>query len=131
MHLRSWPIADLICAWFELYPSQLIILVTMPSALSRPWWLAGFTMAKLGTLFYHDPPYWGCENDYGKNIFSRADFEALATQMKAIKGQFILSINDVPEIRELFSWAKIEAVETTYTVGKAKSKKVGELIISS
>jgi len=86
---------------------------------------------KPGTLFYLDPPYWGCENDYGKNIFSRDDFEALAIQMKAIKGQFILSINDVPEIRELFSWAKIEAVELNYSIGKLKGKRAGELIISN
>ena len=85
---------------------------------------------KPGTLFYLDPPYWGCEKDYGKNIFSHDDFEALAIQMKAIKGQFILSINDVPEILELFSWAKIVAVETTYSVSKVASKKVGELIIN-
>lgn len=24
-------------------------------------------------LFYLDPPYWGCENQYGKNMFSTAD----------------------------------------------------------
>ena len=86
---------------------------------------------KPGTLFYLDPPYWGCENDYGKNIFSRDDFEALAIQLKAIKGQFILSINDVPEIRELFDWAEIEAVETTYSISKSKGKRVGELIVRS
>jgi len=55
------------------------------------------------TLFYLDPPYWGCETDYGKAVFSRADFEALTALLKGKKGRFILSINDVPEIRELFS----------------------------
>lgn len=29
-----------------------------------------------GTLFYLDPPYWGCERDYGPG-FERADFERL------------------------------------------------------
>jgi DNA adenine methylase len=83
------------------------------------------------TLFYLDPPYWGCENDYGCNIFGRVDFENLAMLLKGIKGRFIMSINDVPEIRELFSWAQIEAVETTYTVAKGKGKKAGELIIAN
>jgi len=82
-------------------------------------------------LFYLDPPYWGCENDYGKNIFGRGDFENLKTLLKGIKGRFIMSINDVPEIRELFDWATIEAVETTYSVGKTKAKRVGELIITN
>jgi DNA adenine methylase len=26
------------------------------------------------TLFYLDPPYWGCTDDYGRNVFSEADF---------------------------------------------------------
>lgn len=84
-----------------------------------------------GTLFYCDPPYWGCEDDYGKEMFENGDFTALSEALKALQGQFILSINDVPEIRELFAWAEIETVETTYTVGGGKkAKKVGELIIA-
>ena len=85
---------------------------------------------KPATLFYLDPPYWNCENDYGKDVFARSDFEQLAKQLQAIKGRFIMSINDVPEIRKLFAFADIEAVETTYTVGKGLAKKAGELIIS-
>jgi len=86
---------------------------------------------KLGTLFYLDPPYWNCEKDYGKDVFARMDFVALAKLLKKIKGRFIMSINDVPEIRKLFEWASIEAVETTYSVSKGKSKRAGELIISN
>lgn len=82
------------------------------------------------TLFYCDPPYWGCEDYYGKNLFSRGDFERLADVLKGIKGRFILSINDVPEIRELFAWATIEDEPVTYTVATAGSKRVNELVIS-
>lgn len=32
------------------------------------------------TLFYLDPPYYGCENDYGKNLFSRDDFKRKSTK---------------------------------------------------
>jgi len=53
------------------------------------------------TLFYLDPPYWGCENDYGKEMFSRDMFEAMAKQLGSIKGRFLMSINDVPEICSL------------------------------
>jgi DNA adenine methylase len=80
------------------------------------------------TLFYCDPPYWGCENDYGPDLFSRGDFEQLAATLKGLQGRFILSINDVPEIRELFSWARIEEEPVTYQVGK--TKHVVELVIS-
>ncbi len=83
-----------------------------------------------GTLFYCDPPYWGCTNDYGRNLFSENDFERLSDLLKGIEGRFILSINDVPEIRTLFSWAKVEPVDLNYRIsGKATAAK--ELIISN
>lgn len=78
-----------------------------------------------GTLFYLDPPYWGCEGDYGKALFARADFQRLADTLQACKGSFVLSINDVPEIRDLFAWARIEEVKTTYTIG-SKTESRGE-----
>ena len=85
---------------------------------------------KPDTLFYLDPPYWGGETDYGKDVFSRDDFAAIAKRLRSIEGRFILSINDVPEIRELFSWAKIDAVEVTYSVGP-NGQSVTELIIQT
>ena len=83
------------------------------------------------TLFYLDPPYWGCETDYGKSVFARADFSVMATQLQALQGRFILSVNDVPELRELFAWAKIDTVDLTYSVGGGENiKEASELIIS-
>lgn len=70
------------------------------------------------THFYLDPPYWGCEGDYGKDLFSRAEFDKLATQLRGIQGRFLLSINDVPEVRALFDWAVVEQVSTTYTIAR-------------
>lgn len=82
------------------------------------------------TLFYLDPPYWGCESDYGKDLFSRDDFQRLADGLRGLKGRFLLSINDVPEIREIFSWAEIEPVRTTYSIaGKGQSIPAAELLI--
>lgn len=82
------------------------------------------------TLFYLDPPYWGCEDDYGKNLFCRADFERLATQLASIKGRFILSLNDVPEVRDIFKAFKIEGVKTTYTIAKGdKAQEAAEVLI--
>lgn len=72
---------------------------------------------RVDTLFYLDPPYWNCENDYGKGTFCKADFDELAKLLKGIKGKFILSINDVPEIRQIFKAFYIKEVQTTYTVG--------------
>ncbi|MBX9698601.1 MAG: DNA adenine methylase, partial [Acetobacteraceae bacterium] len=46
-----------------------------------------------GTLFYLDPPYWGCEADYGQGMFAPDDFVRLAGILAGLKGRFILSIN--------------------------------------
>lgn len=87
---------------------------------------------RAGALFYLDPPYWASENDYGKGVFGRGDFQALAEQLSRIKGRFILSINDVEEVRQVFARFRIEAVNTTYTLaGGRRSKEVGELIVSA
>lgn len=85
-------------------------------------------------LFYLDPPYWQCEKDYGADVFSPADFAALAEQLGRIDGRFLLSINDVPEIRETFAAFHQKEVETTYAIGTKQAgagKRVGELIISN
>ena len=51
-------------------------------------------------------------------------------QLRAIERKFLLSINDRPEIRDLFAWADIEAVQTTYTIaGGDKASTAAELLI--
>lgn len=81
------------------------------------------------TLFYLDPPYWGCTNDYGRNVFSEADFERLSGLLEGIAGKFILSINDTPEVREIFSSFAIEEVGVNYRLsGQVTAAR--ELIIS-
>ena len=67
-----------------------------------------------GTLFYCDPPYWGCTDDYGRNIFSPADFERLRDLLGSLQGRFILSLNDTPEVRELFGRFDIQEVQINY-----------------
>lgn len=83
-----------------------------------------------GALFYLDPPYWACETDYGKDVFSRADFAALADQLAGIKGKFLMSLNDNVGVRETFGRFIIGAVDTTYTVG-ATSRPAREVLISN
>ena len=81
------------------------------------------------TLFYLDPPYWDCEDDYGQGVFSKADFEALSCLLKGLQGRFIMSINDRPEIRDLFAGFAIEEVQLNYRIsGKVTAAR--ELIIS-
>lgn len=84
-------------------------------------------------LFYLDPPYVGCEDDYGDG-FAPADFERLAEQLSGISGQFVLSINATPLAREVFGRFQMAEVETTYTIATAsagKGMRAGELIVSN
>ena len=84
------------------------------------------------TLFYCDPPYWGGETDYGPGVFEREDFARLAEQLRGLRGRFLLSINDRPEIRELFAGCAIEEVSLTYTIARTAGTgaKAAELLIS-
>jgi DNA adenine methylase len=81
------------------------------------------------TLFYLDPPYWGSEDYYGADVFSAADFERLSALLEGLQGRFILSINDVPAVRDIFAWADIEEVSLNYRLsGPTTAAK--ELIIT-
>ena len=85
-----------------------------------------------GTLFYLDPPYFGCEGDYGRDLFDRGQFEKMADQLRGIRGRFILSLNDHPEVRRIFAGFNFREEQLTYTVGgAAKAKAVGEVVISN
>ncbi len=85
------------------------------------------------TLFYLDPPYYGNEADYGKELFSRDQFEKMAKQLHAIKGMFILSLNDKPEVRDIFGGFDIKAVEVPYSISRKSEarKSYGEVLISN
>jgi DNA adenine methylase len=82
------------------------------------------------TLFYLDPPY---DQTTGYGIeFGRDRYVEMAQQLAGIAGQFLLSINATPFIRETFSAFEIEEVGTTWTIGTAANgtaKPVSELII--
>jgi DNA adenine methylase len=80
-------------------------------------------------LFFIDPPYWGVEDYYGKAMFDREEFEQMADKLRQMKGRFILTLNDVSEVRRIFSWAEIEAVRLNYTTS-GKVTEGREVIIT-
>jgi len=81
------------------------------------------------TLFYLDPPYWG-RNLYRHNL-SEADFAMLAGQLEQVRGKFVLSLNDVPEVRKLFGGFYIRGVELHYTSQKVAGRRYKEVIITN
>jgi DNA adenine methylase len=84
------------------------------------------------TLFFIDPPYFGCEDYYGPGIFDQGDFERLAQLLGKITGRFILTLNDRPEVREAFAAFDQESVQVRYTLSSEASERrsFGELIIT-
>ncbi len=97
-----------------------------------PWRALLARYDRPGTLFYCDPPYWGCEDDYGVGMFGRQEFEALADTLGTLRGQWLLSLNDVPEVRRIFGRFRIEVVETRYSIAGghgAGRDKVNEVLI--
>ena len=83
------------------------------------------------TFFYIDPPYWDCEDVYGKGLFGKDDFVTLRDLLANVKGKFIMSINDVPKIRELFAQFHIKEVATEYSIHSGPTQKVTELLIAN
>ncbi|WP_316200436.1 MULTISPECIES: DNA adenine methylase [unclassified Bradyrhizobium] len=84
-----------------------------------------------GTLFYLDPPYFGSEKDYGSELFSRPEYDQMAVVLSRLKGRFILSLNDVPEVRQTFRGFKLRSVQLTYSVSRGGNQPARELIITS
>jgi DNA adenine methylase len=82
-----------------------------------------------GTLFYLDPPYYG-KKLYRHN-FSHADFEKLSERLSRLRGKFILSLNDVPEVRNLFRRFYIKGVNLHYTSQKQAGRRYQEVLITN
>jgi len=81
------------------------------------------------TLFYCDPPYYGTEG-YGVD-FGIEQYTRMAELARAIKGKMVISVNDIPEMREAFAGLHMESLAINYTVGGAgRAKgKAAELVI--
>lgn len=78
------------------------------------------------TLFYLDLPYWGTQG-YGVE-FGLEQYGAIANIARKIKGSMIISVNDIPEMRQTFSGLYNEAVVLKYSIGNNRHQGK-ELII--
>ena len=80
------------------------------------------------TFFYCDPPYVGVDLYY--HNFSDQQFVELAGRLAALKGKFLLSINDCAKAREWFAGFEILPVAFTYTALKVP-RTFTELIVTN
>lgn len=81
------------------------------------------------TLFYLDPPYWNLP--YYDHNFTESDFVELAKLLKSLKGKFILSLNDTPEVRKLFRGFHISSVDLAYSCARHNRRRQSELLITN
>jgi len=95
-----------------------------------PWRKMIQTYDQSGVLFYLDPPYFGVEGYYGTGLFERREFEEMADVLAGIQGRFLLSLNDRPEVRTIFSAFAMEPVSLHYTANRNSDCVGRELIIS-
>jgi DNA adenine methylase len=81
------------------------------------------------TFFYLDPPYFGLPH-YKFNLTEK-DYVELAALLKNLKGRFLLSLNDKPEVRRIFGHFKIHGLSFSYSAQRRAGKIYGELLISN
>ena len=81
---------------------------------------------KPDTLFYCDPPYYKME-DYYVQDFQRHQHKELAEKLKSIKGKFVLSYYDFPELETWFPKHEYFWIEKEFNKQNAsKSKGAGK-----
>lgn len=84
------------------------------------------------SFFYADPPYFSTEDMYAVG-FNLDDHVRLRDTLKNIKGKFLLSYNDCPEIRELYSGFSLFDFSRTHSMAQRyeADKEFRELLIGN
>ena len=81
------------------------------------------------TCFFADPPYFGVK--HYKFNFAPEDFRVLAERLGKIDGKFVLTLNDVPQVREIFGPFRMRGIEMPYTAQKVAGRRFHELLITN
>lgn len=81
---------------------------------------------------YLDPPYYEKGGQLYKHSMTDADHARLAAALREAESHWVLSYDDHPRVRELYSWAKFTELEVTYmnAVTKGKRPKNKEVAIT-
>ena len=79
------------------------------------------------TFLFIDPPYFNADqNKFYTDFFTLDDHERLSRVLKkySSKMNFLLTYDNSPEVRELYSWAKqMDAQEWNYTISRTDDQK--------
>lgn len=83
------------------------------------------------TFFYLDPPFHELACPY---VSCDVNPKQIADAVRKLKGKWLLSYNDHPDVRAAFKGYRIEEVQTRYELQRSStgtSKPVGELLINN
>lgn len=86
------------------------------------------TYDRENALFYCDPPYVETEKYY-RARFQESDHKRLADALHNIKGRFLLSYNDCPQVRELYADCIIEPVSRRNTLSAQSVDGYKEVLV--
>jgi len=76
------------------------------------------------TLFYLDPPYYQTDDALGIS-WTRKEHEELQKRLKVLKGKWLLTYNDAPEVMDLYNGYSVERI--TLPQSAPDSKQTGGL----
>jgi DNA adenine methylase len=80
------------------------------------------------SFFFCDPPYTACNAGiYG--AWKAADVMRFRERLDRLKGKWMVTFNDAPEIRNVFSDCHIVSIERAKGISQARSKTYREIVI--
>jgi DNA adenine methylase len=80
-------------------------------------------------FYYLDPPYYEKGEELYQYAFTSKQHIALCKKLEKEINPWLLSYDDVKEIRDMYSWARFREIPMTYTINGAVSKV--ELLITA
>ena len=76
-----------------------------------------------------DPPYW--QRTLYQFNFSPDDFRALAQRLQKLKGKFLMTLDDHPEVRKIFGMFNMAPFQMSYSSQRKAGRRYHELFISN
>ncbi len=80
-------------------------------------------------LLYLDPPYYHKGNECYRYGFTKDDHRRLCEWLRATPHRWVLTYDDCPEVRRMYSWAHIRKLSVHYSI--AGSVEQSELLITA
>jgi DNA adenine methylase len=81
-------------------------------------------------FFYLDPPYYKAPF-YNHNLLTLDEYRDMARILAGTTARWILSINDLPEIREVFGAYHVRPVTLKYSVNRERNTTGKELLVAN